>query len=370
MILTPEQEMIRDAMRDFARERLAPFAAEWAREHRFPKEALKELAGLGAMGMVVPESWGGAGLDYVSLVLALEEIAAGDGATSTIVSVQNSLACGITMGYGNEMQKDRYLRRLASGEWPGCFCLTEPHVGSDASALRCRAERDGDHWVLNGVKQFITSGKNAQLAIVFAVTDKTAGKKGISAFLVPTDTPGYIVARIEDKMGQSASDTAQILFENCRVPADHLLGREGEGYKIALSRPRALPQQRFARAALAAALEAGSARDCPCWRGMQTRAELYESIAATTRSRTNSTGCSAADPPVPDVRPSGRRADYEHLQAKSTRSTSWLTAPRRSGSGRILPDGKRRQRHRSSPRAGGGPSKLGLQEREVNRPGF
>ena len=235
MICTPEQEMIRDAMHDFAQERLAPFAAEWAREHRFPKEALQELAGLGAMGMVVPESWGGAGLDYVSLVLAIEEIAAGDGATSTIVSVQNSLACGITMNYGNQMQKDRYLRRLASGEWLGCFCLTEPHVGSDAAALSCRAERDGDYWVLNGVKQFITTGKYAQLALVFAVTDKSAGKKGISCFLVPTDTPGYIVARIEEKMGQHASDTAQILFENCRVPVDHLLGREGEGYKIALS---------------------------------------------------------------------------------------------------------------------------------------
>jgi len=196
MIPTPEQEMIREAMRDFAQERLTPFAAAWDREHRFPKEALEELAGLGAFGMVVPEAWGGAGLDYVSLVLAIEEIAAGDGATSTIVSVQNSLACGITMNYGNELQKDRYLRRLASGEWIGCFCLTEPQAGSDAAALRCRAVRDGDHWALNGVKQFITSGKYAQLALVFAVTDKDAGKKGISCFLVPTDTPGYSVTRL------------------------------------------------------------------------------------------------------------------------------------------------------------------------------
>ncbi|WP_157267317.1 acyl-CoA dehydrogenase [Azohydromonas aeria] len=235
MIPTPEQEMIRDAMRSFAQERLAPFAAEWDREHRFPREALQELAGLGAMGMVVPEEWGGAGLDYVSLVLALEEIAAGDGATSTIVSVQNSLACGITLKYGTDAQKDRYLRRLASGEWLGAFCLTEPHAGSDASALHTRAVRDGEHWVLDGAKQFITSGKHAQLALVFAVTDKAAGKKGISCFLVPTDTPGYIVSRLEDKMGQRASDTATITFENCRIPADHLLGREGEGYKIALS---------------------------------------------------------------------------------------------------------------------------------------
>ena len=235
MIPTPEQEMIRDAMRTFAQERLAPFAAEWDREHRFPKEALQELAGLGAMGMVVPEEWGGAGLDYVSLALALEEIAAGDGATSTIVSVQNSLACGITLKYGTDAQKDRYLRRLASGEWLGAFCLTEPQAGSDASALRTRAVRDGDHWVLNGTKQFITSGKHAQVAIVFAVTDKNAGKKGISCFLVPTDTPGYTVSRLEDKMGQHASDTATITFEDCRIPADHLLGKEGEGYKIALS---------------------------------------------------------------------------------------------------------------------------------------
>ena len=235
MIPSAEQQMIREAMRNFAQERLAPFAGQWDREHHFPQEALQELGALGAMGMVVPEEWGGAGLDYVSLVLAIEEIAAGDGATSTIVSVQNSLACGITLKYGTDAQKERYLRRLASGEWLGCFCLTEPHAGSDASALRCRAVRDGDEWVIDGTKQFITSGKHAQVAIVFAVTDKAAGKRGISCFLVPTDAPGYIVSRLEDKMGQRASDTATITFENCRIPADHLLGNEGEGYKIALS---------------------------------------------------------------------------------------------------------------------------------------
>jgi len=235
MILTQEQEMIRDSIHQFAQERLAPFAAEWDRNHTFPQDALKELAGLGALGMVVPEEWGGPGLDYLSLVLAIEEIAAGDGATSTIVSVQNSLACGITMKFGTPAQKDKYLKPLARGEMLGCFCLTEPHTGSDASAIRTSAKRDGDHWVINGVKQFITTGKYAQVAIVFAVTDSAAGKKGISCFLVPTATPGYIVARIEEKMGQHASDTAQILFENCRIPADHLLGREGEGYKIALS---------------------------------------------------------------------------------------------------------------------------------------
>ena len=235
MILTQEQEMIRDSMRAFAQERLAPFAAEWDRNHTFPAEALKELGELGAMGMVVPEEWGGAGMDYMSLVLTLEEIAAGDGATSTIVSVQNSLACGITQKYGTDAQKEEWLKPLARGEKLGCFCLTEPHTGSDASAITTRAERDGDHFILNGVKHYITTGSHADVAIVFAVTDKAAGKKGISCFLVPTATPGYKVARIERKMGQHASDTAQIVFEDCRIPASALLGKEGEGYKIALS---------------------------------------------------------------------------------------------------------------------------------------
>lgn len=235
MILTQEQEMIRDSMRAFAQERLAPFAAEWDKNHTFPAEALKELGELGAMGMVVPEEWGGAGMDYMSLVLTLEEIAAGDGATSTIVSVQNSLACGITAKYGTDAQKEEWLKPLARGEKLGCFCLTEPHTGSDAAAITTRADRDGDHFVLNGVKQFITTGKYAHMAIVFAVTDKDAGKKGISCFLVPTDTKGFIVGRTEDKMGQHASDTVQIIFEDCRVPASALLGKEGEGYKIALS---------------------------------------------------------------------------------------------------------------------------------------
>ncbi|GAB1413538.1 hypothetical protein MASR1M97_22740 [Candidatus Desulfobacillus denitrificans] len=225
MLLTQEQEMIRDAMREFARERLAPFAAEWDRKATFPKEALAELAGLGAFGMAVPERWGGAGMDYVSLALALEEIAAGDGATSTIISVNNSVVCGPILAFGTDAQKERFLKPLASGAQLGCFCLTEPHVGSDAAAIRTSAVRDGNEWVLNGVKQFITSGKHAQVAIVFAVTDKTAGKKGISAFIVPTDAPGYVVARVEEKMGQHASDTAQILLENCRVPAAESAGR-------------------------------------------------------------------------------------------------------------------------------------------------
>jgi butyryl-CoA dehydrogenase len=235
MILTQEHKLIRDVMREFARERLVPYAAQWDRDHVFPREALRQLGALGAMGVVVPEEWGGAGLDYLSLVLALEEIAAGDGATSTIVSVQNSLACGIPLKFGSTQQKVRYLRPLARGEMLGCFCLTEPHVGSDASAIRTSAKRDGDSWVLSGVKQFITTGKEADVAIVFAVTDKEAGKKGISCFLVPTCSPGYVVGRLEDKMGQRASDTAQIVLEDCRVPLDHLLGGEGEGYRIALS---------------------------------------------------------------------------------------------------------------------------------------
>ena len=235
MILTQEQELIRDSMRAFAQERLAPFAAEWDRNHTFPREALNELAELGALGMVVPEEWGGAGMDYMSLVLTLEEIAAGDGATSTIVSVQNSLPCGILNRFGSDAQKEAWLKPLDRGEKLGCFCLTEPHVGSDASAIRTTAVRDGNEWVLNGVKQFITTGKHADVAIVFAVTDKAAGKKGITCFLVPANAPGYQVGRIEEKMGQKASDTTQILFEDCRIPADSVVGKEGEGYRIALS---------------------------------------------------------------------------------------------------------------------------------------
>jgi butyryl-CoA dehydrogenase len=235
MLLNESQRMIRDTMRTFARERLAPFAAEWDRNHAFPRQALAELGRLGAYGIAIPERYGGAGLDYVSLAVALEEIAAGDGATSTILSVQNSVVCGPLLAFGSEAQKERYLKPLAGGAKLGCFCLTEPQAGSDAAAITMRAQREGDGYVLNGVKQFITSGKHADLALVFAVTDKTAGKKGMSAFIVPTDAPGYSVARIEDKLGQRASDTAQIVFENCRVPDADRLGDEGEGYRIALA---------------------------------------------------------------------------------------------------------------------------------------
>ncbi len=235
MLLTPDQEMIRDAVRAFAQEQLWPHAARWDREHAFPREAHQGLASLGAYGVCVPEEFGGAGLDYVSLALVLEEIAAGDGGTSTAISVNNCPVNAILMRYGNAAQKKRWLTPLARGEMLGAFCLTEPHVGSDASALRTTAVKQGGDWVINGVKQFITSGKNAQVAIVIAVTDKGAGKKGMSAFLVPTDAPGYEVARLEDKVGQHSSDTAQIRFEDCRIPAENLIGEEGEGYKIALS---------------------------------------------------------------------------------------------------------------------------------------
>ena len=235
MLLTPDQEMIRDAVRDFAQRELWPHAAEWDKTHHFPKDVHQGLAALGAYGICVPEALGGAGLDYLTLALVLEEIAAGDGGTSTAISVTNCPVNAILMRYGSDAQQRQWLTRLAQGEWLGAFCLTEPHVGSDASALRTTAVRDGDHYVINGVKQFITSGKNGHVAIVIAVTDKGAGKKGMSAFLVPTDTPGYTVARLEDKLGQHSSDTAQINFDDCRIPVDHRIGAEGEGYKIALS---------------------------------------------------------------------------------------------------------------------------------------
>ncbi len=235
MLLSDDHRAIQDAVRAYVQDHVAPHAAQWDKTHHFPAEALQGLAALGCYGVAVPTEWGGAGLDYLSLSLILEEIAAGDGATSTVVSVNNCPVCAILMAWGSEAQKERWLKPLARGEMLGAFCLTEPHVGSQADGLKTTAVRDGDDYVLNGVKQFITSGKNGDVAIVMAVTDKAAGKKGISAFIVPTDTPGYTVARIEDKLGQRASDTAQIVFEDCRVPAAHRLGDEGQGLKIALS---------------------------------------------------------------------------------------------------------------------------------------
>ena len=235
MLLNEDHRMIRDAVRDYVRAEVAPGAAQRDRDSSFPREPLRGLAALGCYGIAVPAELGGAGLDYVSLALAIEEIAAGDGAVSTIISVNNCPVCSILMAWGNEAQKQQWLVPLASGRMLGAFCLTEPHVGSDASGLTTTARREGDHWVINGVKQFITSGSTADVAIVMAVTDKAAGKRGISAFLVPTATPGYQVARLESKTGQHCSDTAQIVFQDCRVPAANLLAEEGQGYKIALS---------------------------------------------------------------------------------------------------------------------------------------
>lgn len=235
MLVNEEQQQIADAVRSFAQERLRPFAEQWDKDHRFPREAIQEMAALGLFGMLVPEQWGGSDTGYVAYAMALEEIAAGDGACSTIMSVHNSVGCVPILRFGSQQQKREYLTPLATGAMLGAFALTEPQAGSDASSLKTRARREGDHYVLNGSKQFITSGQNAGVVIVFAVTDSQAGKRGISAFIVPTDAPGYQVARVEDKLGQHASDTCQIVFDNARVPVANRLGEEGEGYKIALA---------------------------------------------------------------------------------------------------------------------------------------
>lgn len=235
MLLNDQQSLIRDTARQFAQERLAPFAADWDRESRFPREAVDEMGALGFMGMLVPDDYDGAGADHVCYALALTEVAAGDGACSTIMSVHNSVGCMPILKFGSDDQKERFLKPMARGERLGAFCLTEPQAGSDAAAIKTRAERRGNHYVLNGTKQFITSGANGDLAIVFAVTDPAAGKRGISAFLVPTGNPGYKVASVEKKLGQKASDTCQIVFEDCELTPDLLLGEEGQGYRIALA---------------------------------------------------------------------------------------------------------------------------------------
>jgi alkylation response protein AidB-like acyl-CoA dehydrogenase len=235
MQLTEDHRAVQDAVRAYVQDCIAPNAARWDKEHHFPAAELKGLAALGCYGVAVPAEWGGAGLDYLALAIIIEEIAAGDGGTSTVVSVNNCPVCSILMAWASEAQKAQWLAPLARGDLLGAFCLTEPHVGSQADGLKTTAVKDGGDYVLNGVKQFITSGKHGDVAIVMAVTDKAAGKKGISAFIVPTHTPGYTVARIEDKLGQHSSDTAQIVFENCRVPAANRIGDEGQGLKIALS---------------------------------------------------------------------------------------------------------------------------------------
>lgn len=235
MLITDEQQQIVDAIHDFAQERLKPFSEEWDKAHRFPREAIEEMAALGLFGMLVPEQWGGSDTGYVAYALALEEIAAGDGACSTIMSVHNSVGCVPILRFGSEAQKRQFLVPLASGAMLGAFALTEPHAGSDASSLKTRARREGEQYILNGSKQFITSGQSAGVVIVFAVTDPEAGKRGISAFIVPTDAPGYQVTRVEDKLGQHASDTCQIHFDDVRIPVAYRLGEEGEGYRIALA---------------------------------------------------------------------------------------------------------------------------------------
>ncbi|MBU3725715.1 MAG: acyl-CoA dehydrogenase [Burkholderiaceae bacterium] len=235
MILSDEQQQVRDAVADFCRNEIAPRSAQWDREQTFPKEIHRQLAELGCYGVMVPQEYGGAGLDAVCLALILEEIGAADGGTSTAISVNNCPVCSILMAFGNEAQKRDWLTPLARGEMLGAFCLTEPQAGSNAAEIKTSAKRDGDHYILNGVKQFITSGKNGQVAIVIAVTGSGKPSVRMSAFIVPTNTPGYVVARLEEKIGQHSSDTAQIIFENCRIPAAYRIGEEGQGYKIALS---------------------------------------------------------------------------------------------------------------------------------------
>ena len=235
MELNAEQVMIRDTAREYARERLAPGAGERDRNATFPSDQLAEMSALGFLGMLTPASWGGSETGMIAHALALEEIASGDGAISTIMSVHNGVGQKPILDFGSDVLKERFLKPLAEGEMIGAFALTEPQAGSDASAIRTTAKRDGNHFVLNGTKQFITSGKYADVVVVFAVTDPDAGKKGISAFVVPTNTDGYEVSSIENKMGQRSSDTAQITFNDCRLTPDLLLGQEGQGYGIALS---------------------------------------------------------------------------------------------------------------------------------------
>ena len=235
MLLTEEQEQVRAVAREFAQRSLAPYSAEWDREAKFPRSALRELGKLGFMGMTVPPEWDGAGADYVAYALALEEVAAGDGAVSTIMSGHNSVGCMPLVEYGTLEQKEKYLRPMARGELLSAFCLTEPQGGSDASAIRTRAEHRRGTYILNGTKQYITSGKNADIALVFAATELGQGKQGISCFIVETNQSGYRVGRVESKMGQSASDTCEIVFEELRVPEENRLGAEGQGYRIALA---------------------------------------------------------------------------------------------------------------------------------------
>ncbi|MBU6488905.1 MAG: acyl-CoA dehydrogenase family protein [Burkholderiales bacterium] len=234
-LYSEQQLLIRDTAREFAEAELKPYAAEWDRKGWIDESAVAKLGELGLLGMVVPEEWGGSYTDYVAYALAVEEVAAGCAATAALMSVHNSVGCGPILKVGTEEQKRRYLFDLAQGRKIGCFCLTEPQAGSEANALRTRAVQDGGGWVLNGSKQFVTNGKRAKVAIVLAVTDPDKGKKGLSAFVVPTDTPGFVVGPPEKKLGIRGSDTCAITLADCRVGADALLGERGQGLKIALS---------------------------------------------------------------------------------------------------------------------------------------
>ncbi|NKD54948.1 MULTISPECIES: acyl-CoA dehydrogenase family protein [unclassified Haematospirillum] len=313
-----QQAMVRDMARAFACAELRPHAARWDREHAVPRSVLARMGELGFMGMLVPPEWGGAGMDYQSYALAVEEIAAGCGAVSTIMSVHNSVACMPLLLYGTESQQSTFLRPLAQGQMLGAFCLTEPQAGSDASALRTRAVADGDAWVLNGSKMFVTSGRNADVAIVFAVTDPDAGKKGISAFIVPTSLPGWQVLRVEEKLGLHASDTCQIALDNIRLPGTLMLGQLGDGYRIALSN---LEGGRIGIAAQAVGMARAAfelARDYACQRETFGR-PLIEHQALAFRLADMKTQIAAARLMVSEAaacRDSGRSALTEASMAK------------------------------------------------------
>ncbi len=267
MLLSDEQIMVRDSTRAFAQEQLVPHSAAWDRDAALPRDVLTQMGALGLFGMIIPEEWGGSGTDMVTYVLAVEEIAGGNGACATIMGVQNSVTCMPILEFGTEDQKRRFLEPLATGEMMGAFCLTEPHAGSDASAIKTKAEMRGNRYVLNGTKQFVTSGQIADLAIVFAVTDPAAAKKGISAFIVPTDTPGYAVAKVESKLGQRCSDTCQVVLDELELPPDMMLGEPGQGYRIALANLEggrigiAAQSVGMARAAYEAALDYAKQRE-------------------------------------------------------------------------------------------------------------
>jgi alkylation response protein AidB-like acyl-CoA dehydrogenase len=233
--LTLEQRMIRDMAREFAQSELAPHAGKWDEDCWIPDEVVAKMGELGLLGMLVPEEWGGTSAGYVAYALAVEEIAAGCAGTSTMMSVQNGLGCGSILSWGTQAQKKAWLPDLASGRKIACFCLTEPQAGSEANNLKTRAVLRDGRWVLDGTKQFITSAKRAAVAIVFAVTDPEKDKKGLSAFIVPADAPGFHVQRQEEKLGIRASDTCAIVFDGCAIPEDHLLGPRGKGLAIALS---------------------------------------------------------------------------------------------------------------------------------------